>query len=115
MVYDAIIEGDYPSFNFRIPEIAAHSTWSGAISFCWDNCGYTAEAIFSNIDLPWCEHYNNEVRCTSVMSCDNIDHFGPPIQITPPRTFPINIPAPPPPPQPSGSSHSWLIGSRPRP
>ena len=67
-VRNAVTIGDYPEYNFFIPELRAHSTWSGVLTVCFDECDKELTAKFSSPDIPWCSH--KVVECTALMECN---------------------------------------------
>jgi hypothetical protein len=92
-IYDASYDcGDPTSLVFTIPELKAHSTWSGAVSIMWDECGTTATASFSVDGLPWSQ---NSVACASKMTC--VPVAGPDVMIPVPLKLPTEIELPKPP------------------
>jgi len=82
----------YPDYVFVIPELKAHSQWSGAVAVGYDICGLTATATVS-ADIPW---FEGSVSCASHMSC-NADLACPPVVIEEGKSGLVEAPLPKPP------------------
>jgi hypothetical protein len=69
-VYDAYYDCCDPgNLVFTIPELKAHSTWSGAVSIMWAQCGTSARAEFSVEGVPWVQ---KTAECWSDMKCHGL-------------------------------------------
>jgi len=91
-VKDAHCNCNHPAYDFTIPELRAHSTWTGAISVIVDGYSGTTSAEFF-ADIPW---YTGKARAISTMSYE--DGRCPDITIKEPvikNTVCLNLPTPP--------------------
>jgi hypothetical protein len=88
----AYSSGDYPSYEFIVPELKAHSQWVGSVVIVWLECGLTATGELT-VGLPWlCDE---KITSESRMSCELV--ACPPVQVPPVCPAPITpaLPSPP--------------------
>jgi len=88
----AYSSGDYPEYEFIVPELKAHSQWSGSVVVTWLECGLTAIGKLS-VSLPWlCDE---EIVRESFMSCEYDGRYPVRVPAVHSESVEISLPKPP--------------------
>ena len=94
-ISDAILKVcNHPNYDIEIPELKAHSTWTGAVSVVFEDCGDSLNSEFW-AELPW---HSSKVRCRSDMPCNEMTIRCPNNQVKGPvkkEAVYLKLPTPP--------------------
>ena len=85
---------NHPNYDIEIPELKAHSTWTGAVSVVFEECGNSLNSEFW-AELPW---HSSKVQCSSDMPCSELTIRCPNNSIKEPvkkETVYLTLPTPP--------------------